>query len=235
LHPVLVLRSSCARRGITPAFWLRTPLGVGPAGLPPARHHAARAQYEPLRLTLDRPHHFPGSRVIGGASLPATPQATGPRRLFRVTRRTTRTFNANTRRGSLALAPGTRARFPWPSPSRYRLGTLLASPAGGGIHDDTYSGFSHVADRAVPHAPLHTRLLDHARGRSLPETRRLPGPGSHRQAALNLSPLRHADHHFYIRARAVSAHIGRGLRLLRGCTSGLTTHGRRGRSRSVAQ
>ena len=43
-HPVLVLRSSCARRGITPAFWLRTPLGVGPTGLPPASNTASPAR-----------------------------------------------------------------------------------------------------------------------------------------------------------------------------------------------
>jgi hypothetical protein len=44
LHPVLVLRSSCARRGITPAYWLRTPLGVGPTGLPPASNTASPAR-----------------------------------------------------------------------------------------------------------------------------------------------------------------------------------------------
>ena len=50
--------------------------------------------YDPLRLPLGRPLHFPGSPVIGGASLPAAPQATGPRRLSRVPRTTIRTFNA---------------------------------------------------------------------------------------------------------------------------------------------
>jgi hypothetical protein len=50
--------------------------------------------YDPLRLPLGRPDHFPGSPVIGGASPPATPQATGPRRLSRVPRTTIRTFNA---------------------------------------------------------------------------------------------------------------------------------------------
>lgn len=44
LHPVLVLRPSCARRGITPAYWLRTPLGVGPTGLPPASNTASPAR-----------------------------------------------------------------------------------------------------------------------------------------------------------------------------------------------
>jgi hypothetical protein len=50
--------------------------------------------YDPLRLPLDHHDHFPGSPVIGRASLPATPQATGPRRLSRVPTTTIRTFNA---------------------------------------------------------------------------------------------------------------------------------------------
>jgi hypothetical protein len=50
--------------------------------------------YGPLRLPLGRPHHFPGSPVIGEASLPAAPQATEPRRLSRVPKTTFRTFNA---------------------------------------------------------------------------------------------------------------------------------------------
>src|SRR5450755_426778 len=78
-------------------------------------------------------------------------------------------------------------RFPWPSPARYRLGTLLAPPEGGGIYDDAYSGFTHVADRTIAHAPLRTRPLDHARGHRYQGPRHLPRPDSHRQAALNLS------------------------------------------------
>ena len=50
--------------------------------------------YDPLRLPLDHPRHFPGSPVIGRASLPASPQPAGPRRLSRVPRTTIRTFNA---------------------------------------------------------------------------------------------------------------------------------------------
>jgi hypothetical protein len=58
LHPVLDLRSSCARRGITPASWLRTPLGVGPTGLPPASNTAS-----PARTT--EPSDFPRSSISG--------------------------------------------------------------------------------------------------------------------------------------------------------------------------
>jgi hypothetical protein len=58
--------------------------------------------YDPLRLPLDRPSHFPGSPVIGRASLPATPQATGSRRLSRVPTMTVRTFNAQYAGGFLS-------------------------------------------------------------------------------------------------------------------------------------
>ena len=39
-------------------------------------------------------------------------------------------------------------RFPWPSPSPKRLGTLLAARRRI-LLDDAYSGFTHVADRAI--------------------------------------------------------------------------------------
>ena len=50
--------------------------------------------YDPLRPPLDHPSLFPGSPVIGRASLPAAPQATGPRRPSRVPTTTIRAFNA---------------------------------------------------------------------------------------------------------------------------------------------
>src|SRR5918994_3701513 len=64
-------------------------------------------------------------------------------------------------------------------------------PPHGGLLDDACSGFTHVADRAVAPAPLRTRPLDRARGLHYRGPRHLPGPDSHRQAALNLSLLRH--------------------------------------------
>jgi hypothetical protein len=67
--------------------------------------------YGPLRLPLDRPLHFPGSPVIGGASLPATPQATGPRRLSRVPTTTIRTFNAHYAGGFLSARSWTKNAF----------------------------------------------------------------------------------------------------------------------------
>ena len=68
----------------------------------------------------------------------------------------------------------------------------LGPPQRTGLHDDAYSGFTHVADRAIASAPLRTRPLDHARGHRYQGPRRLPGPDSHRQAIVNLSLLRHA-------------------------------------------
>ncbi len=144
--------------------------------------------YDPLRLPLDRPHPFPGSPVIGGASLPATPQATGPRRLSRVPRTTIRTFNAQYAGGFLnarfwipGVFRGLRREWSGSAPS-------LSRPQAGPF-DDAYSGFTRVADRTVAHALLRTRPLDHARGHHYQGPRRLPGPDSHRQAALNLSLL----------------------------------------------
>jgi hypothetical protein len=70
LHPVLVLRPSCARRGITPACWLRTPLGVGPTGLPPASNTAS-----PARTT--GPSDLPRSFIEG---VPPQRSPRGPHR-----------------------------------------------------------------------------------------------------------------------------------------------------------
>ena len=81
-------------------------------------------------------------------------------------------------------------RFPWPSPWTNRLGSPL-SRLTADLSDDACSGFTCVADRAIDPAPLRTRPLGHARGLHYRGPRRLPGPDSHRQAALNLSLLRH--------------------------------------------
>jgi hypothetical protein len=78
--------------------------------------------------------------------------------------------------------------LPWPSPFLHRLGTLSTRPKTD-VRDDACSGFTRVADRTVDPAPLRTRPLDHARGHHYQGPRRLPGPDSHRQAALNLSLL----------------------------------------------
>src|ERR1039458_5736010 len=58
--------------------------------------------YDPLRLPLDRPSHFPGSPVIGQASLPSPRRRSGSRRLSRVPTTTIRTFNAQYAGGSIS-------------------------------------------------------------------------------------------------------------------------------------
>jgi hypothetical protein len=90
--------------------------------------------YDPLRLPLGRPP-LPGITGYRRASLPATPQATGPRRLSPVPRTTIRTFNAQYAGGFFSARsriPGAfhglrRARSgsapPWPA-ERVRLTTL---------------------------------------------------------------------------------------------------------------
>jgi hypothetical protein len=54
------LCSSCARRGITPACWLRTPLGAGPTGLPPARNMRRPAHTTAASDALPARHPLPG-------------------------------------------------------------------------------------------------------------------------------------------------------------------------------
>ena len=104
--------------------------------------------YDPLRLPLGRPLHFPGSPVIGGASLPATPQAAGPRRLSRVPRATIRTFNAQYAGGFLSARSWTKSAFR--GLRRGRTGSAPSLPRlAADLSDDAYSGFTRVADRAV--------------------------------------------------------------------------------------
>jgi hypothetical protein len=146
--------------------------------------------YDPLRLPLGRPHHFPGSPVIGGASLPATPQTGGAETALPGSQDDHPHVQRPIRRRVPQRPLLDQERLPWPSPCANRLGSLSSPPLGGSL-DDACSGFTHVADRTVAPAPLRTRPLDHARGLRYRGPRRLPGPDSHRQAALNLSLLRH--------------------------------------------
>ena len=160
--------------------------------------------YDPLRLPLDRPHHFPGSPVIGGASLPSPRRRRGRDGSPGFPGRPSARSTPNTPEGSSAPAPRPRApsmAFAVREPARLPL-----FPAPGGSLDDACSGFTHVADRTVAPAPLRTRPLDHARGHRYRGPRRLPGPDSHRQAAPNLSLLRHVVSPFPHGAGAVPAH-----------------------------
>jgi hypothetical protein len=156
--------------------------------------------YDPLRLPLDHPMPLPGFAGYRPGIASLAPQATGPRRLSRVPRTTVRTFNAPIRRRVPQRPLLEQERFPWPSPCADRLGSLLTRPKTGPLND-AYQSFTRVADRTIDPAPLRTRPLDHARGHHYRGPRRLPGPDSHRQAALNLSPLRHVDLPFFMAPR----------------------------------
>ena len=92
--------------------------------------------YDPLRLPLDHPSHFPGSPVIGQASLPAARRRRGRDGSPGFPRRPSARSTPNTPEGSSAPAPGTRAlsmafavlepaRHPlFPARRRARLTTL---------------------------------------------------------------------------------------------------------------
>jgi hypothetical protein len=145
--------------------------------------------YGPLRLPLDRPP-LPGIAGYRRASLPAT-HSDGAEEALPSSQDDLPHVQRPLRRRVPQRPLLDPRRLPWPSPSPERLGTP-SSPLTDGSLDDACSGFTHVADRTVASAPLRTRPLDHARGHHYRGPRRLPGPDSHRQAALNLSLLRHA-------------------------------------------
>jgi hypothetical protein len=108
----------------------RGPFAPGGLCCPADQHY-----YRPLRLPLDHAP-LPGIAGYRRASLPATPQATGPRRLSPVPRTTIRTFNAQYAGGFLSARSripdafhGLRRRVtgsapPWPAQGRVRLTTL---------------------------------------------------------------------------------------------------------------
>ena len=148
--------------------------------------------YDPLRPPLDHPSHFPGLPVTGQASLPPTPQTGGAETALPGSHDDHSHVQRPLRRRAPQRPLLKQRRLPWPSPCHQRLGSLLAHPQRTGLHNDAYSGFTHVADRAIASTPLRTRPLDHARGHRYQGPRRLPRPDSHRQAIVNLSLLRHA-------------------------------------------
>jgi hypothetical protein len=87
---------------------------------------------DPLRLPLDRHLHFPGSPVIGGASLPATPQMAGPRRLSRVPRTTFHTFNAQYAGGFFSARSWTKSAFRGLRRARTGSAPSIPTPQGRG-------------------------------------------------------------------------------------------------------
>ena len=155
-----------------------------------------RRVLRPAPTAARPPSHFPGSPVIGQASLPAA-HSGGVSRLSRVPTMTVRAFNAHYAGGFLSADSWNQNAFH--GLRRHETGSAPLLPSGRtGPLDDAYSGFTHVADLRIASTPLRTRPLDHARGHRYQGPRRLPGPDSHRQAIVNLSLLRHVDLHFLI-------------------------------------
>jgi len=153
--------------------------------------------YDPLRLPLDHPCHFPGSPVIGRASLPSPRRRRGqdgsPEFPGRPFARSTPLYAG----GFLSARSWNKSAFRGLRPAR--TGSAPSRPARRRASLTTlHQGFTRVADRTIDPALLRTRPLDHARGHHYRGPRRLPGPDSHRQAALNLSPLRHVDLPFFM-------------------------------------
>ena len=66
--------------------------------------------YDPLRLPLGRPNHFPGSPVIGGPRFPAT-HSGGAETALPSSRTTIRTFNAQYAGGFLSARSWTKSAF----------------------------------------------------------------------------------------------------------------------------
>jgi hypothetical protein len=105
--------------------------------------------YDPLRLPLDH-QPFPGITGYRQASLPATPQATGPRRLSPVPRTTIRTFNAPYAGGFFS------ARFRIPGTfhglRRHANGSAPSSPApqGGSLSTLTQASLTLQTARSHP-------------------------------------------------------------------------------------
>ena len=153
-----------------------------PAGLccPGDRHY-----YDPLRLPLGRPP-FPGIAGYRQGIASRRPRRRGrggsPQFPGGPSARSTPT----TPEGSSAPAPGSRTpsvAFAVCESARHPL-----DPPLGGLWLTTLARASLLAaDRTVASAPLRTRPLDRARGHRYRGPGRLPGPDSHRLAALSLS------------------------------------------------
>ena len=131
--------------------------------------------YDPLRLPLGRPLHFPGSPVIGGTSLPATPQATGPRRLSRVPRTTIRTFNAQYAGGFLSARSWNQSAFR--GLRRYVSGSAPSPPAHRRVYLTTLAQASLTLQTARSLCPAPHPASRPRTGASLPGTQASPRTG----------------------------------------------------------
>ena len=100
-------------------------------------------------------------------------------------RQRVRSILCRRRDGSLQFQGQDLRCCPWPSPTGNGLGSSSSTKRWTGV--TTLQASLHVADWPVASVPLRTRPLNHARGHHYRGPWRLPGPDSHRQAALSYS------------------------------------------------
>ena len=160
--------------------------------------------YDPLRLPLDHPSHFPGSPVIGRASLPAAPQAVGAETALPGSQDDHPHVQRPIRRRVPQRPLLEQERFPWPSPCMNRLGTLSSPPKAGRLTTLTQASLTLQTARSL--RPASHPASRPRTGASLPGTQASPRtgltPAGHRELIAPTScgpPFPHG-------ARAVPAH-----------------------------
>jgi hypothetical protein len=117
------------------------------------------------------------------------PQPAGPRRLSRVPRTTIRTFNAQYAGGFIGARSPTKSAFH--GLHRRLTGSAPSLPRSHAGRLTTLAQASLTLQTARSLRPASHPASRPRTGASPPGTQASPGPDSHRQAALNLSPLRH--------------------------------------------
>jgi hypothetical protein len=131
--------------------------------------------YDPLRLPLDRPSHFPGSPVIGRASLPTARRRSGSRRLSWVPTTTVRTFNAQYAGGFLSAHSWTKNAFRGLRRERTGSAPSLSRLSAGRLTTLTQASLTLQTARSLrPASHPASRLRT---GASLPGTQASPRTG----------------------------------------------------------
>src|SRR5206468_9960904 len=131
--------------------------------------------YDPLRLPLDRPHHFPGSPVIGGHRFPSTRRRRGRDGSPEFPGRPSARSTPNTPEGSSAPAPGTRTlsvAFAVRETARH---PLSPRPQAGSLTTLAQASLTLQTARSLP--PRSAPGLSTTHGASLPGTQASPRTG----------------------------------------------------------
>lgn len=130
LHPVLVPLIFLRPARHYPRLWLRTPLGVGPTGLPPASNTASPARTTARSDSRSPARRFPGSPVIDAHRFPPH-RSDGDETGLPSSQDDHPHVQRPIRRRVLRRPLPDPRRLPWPSPSRDRLGTLYPAHTDG--------------------------------------------------------------------------------------------------------